>query len=363
MHTTLSRPRRVRPLVAASAAALLALSGCASGADDGTDETSSADALMPEGEGSTAYPLTLETWAGETELEERPERIAVLGFSPNLDAMQALGVTPVYTVTEETDYAWRDEDLFDEIEEVDTATRDDPFNVEGIAATEPDLIVAVNSITDKGDYDKLADIAPVLDVESEADLGDKLDWRDAHRLVGEALDLPDASDEVIDEADAAVAATAKKHPEFKGKTVTIATDYGGEYDLEYYTTTGGTAENLMTELGFSPNPHAKKFTKDAVVSAENVSLLDADALVVSYADEKTRKARESEKLFAQIPPVKDDRYVSLAAPELRATTLENAAGEEKQNPTWVLRRGASPISIPWAAEVVADEWLADLDLS
>ena len=352
---------RARALVAASTTALLLLSGCASGAEEAGDPSPSAGPL-PQAEGTTDYPHTLRTWAGETELEERPERIAVVGFSPNLDALQALDVVPVYSITEDTEYAWRDEDWFSEIEEVDEATRRDPINVEGIAATKPDLIIAMNSLEDRAQFDKLADVAPVLDLQSEEDLGDKVDWRQAQRLVGEALDLSDASETVIEEADQTISDVADEHPEFEGKTITIGTDYGGEYDLDYYTTTGGTAETLMTELGFSPNPHARRFTTDAVVSAENVSLLDADALVISYADDTTREAREDERLFTQLPPVKEDRYASLTVTE-DGKGLTDARGKEKPDPTWVLRRGASPISIPWAAEVVADEWLADIDLS
>lgn len=33
------------------------------------------------------------------------------------------------------------------------------------------------------------------------------------------------------------------------------------------------------------------------------------------------------------------------------------------NAVWVMRAGASPLSLPWAVDVIADQWLAELDLS
>lgn len=369
MSLTSSRLSR-RAVTGLPLVALLGLAACstgesgASGASDagGADaDGSSAPALLPAAEGATQYPLTVTTWLGESVLEQRPTRIATIGFSTNLDVLQALGVTPVYTITEDADYAWRDQEWFAGIETVDTATRRDPVNMEGIAAAAPDLIIALNSLVDQSEYAQLTDIAPVLDVTDEGQLGDKLDWRVAQSLVGEALDLGEAARAVVEEAESALAATAAEHPEFAGRTITLGTDYGGQYELEYYTTTGGTAESVMTELGFTPNPLAENFTEDAVVSSENLSLLDADVLVVVYADDETREAREGQALFQDLPPVVDGRYVSLTTSAEDPTKLVTPDGQEKNNPTWVLRRGASAASLPWAVEVLATEWLSDVE--
>lgn len=369
MTITSSRiSRRALPLLALSTVAGAAACSTggrdgagASGGDGGGGEPSAED-LLPAAEGVTRYPLTLTTWLGESVLEQRPSRIATVGFSVNTDMLQALGATPVYTITEDVDYAWRDQEWFRSIEVIDTATRKDPINVEGIAAAVPDLIIAMNSLTDEGEYERLRDIAPVLDVATAEELGDQFDWRAAQLLVGTALDLESAAQDVIEEADGAISDVAAQHPEFEGLTITIGTDYGGQYELEYYTTTGGTAETIMSELGFAPNPLAENFLDDAVVSAENTSLLDADALVVIYADEETREAREGLALFQDLPPVSEGRYVSLTNSAEDPTALVTPDGRETANPTWVLRRGASAVSLPWAVDVVANQWLADLDL-
>ncbi|WP_287220865.1 hypothetical protein [Rhodococcus sp. (in: high G+C Gram-positive bacteria)] len=78
--TTRSAHRRTRALVAAGAALLVAVTGCSSSQDTASDDAATAsDTFLPEAEGTTTYPLTLHTPYGETVLEERPERIAIVG--------------------------------------------------------------------------------------------------------------------------------------------------------------------------------------------------------------------------------------------------------------------------------------------
>lgn len=355
-------PSRRSPLglAALATAALLALAGCApTDAPEPSDTPTSS--LLPAAEGTTEYPLTLVTPFGETVLEERPERIAVVGLSPNVDALQALGVTPVYTVGDgEPAFEWRDADWLSGIELVDTATRSDPTNYEGIASTEPDLIIATNWIFDEEEYAKLSAIAPVLDNEELID-GDKVEWQQTQRLIGEVLDLRERADQLVNEAEDAIAAVAASHPEFDGKTVTIFTDYGEEYGISYYTVAGGTAESVLLDLGFAPNPTAEQFVNDETVSEENQQLLDADVLVGLYFEPSVREAREAQPLFQAIPAVAEGRYVSLTSTE-DYTKLVTADGTETGYLIWVLRRGSSVVTLPWAAEVIADQWLADVDL-
>ncbi|MGO1974595.1 MAG: ABC transporter substrate-binding protein [Propionibacteriaceae bacterium] len=238
-----TRPRRTKGLLVAAVVAALTLTGCVATADEPSGDAVS-DSLLPPAEGTTEYPLTLRTWAGETVLEERPERVAVVGFSANLDAMQALGASPVYTLGEAVEWPWRDVEWMSRIEVVDTATRSDPLNFEGIAASTPDLIIAVNFIEEQGDFDKLAAISPVLEAEQLVD-GDKFEWQDTQQLIGDALDLGAAAQEIIAEAERTIDGAAEAHPEFEGRTMTIAYDYT-DYGMEYYSVAGGTVEGSST---------------------------------------------------------------------------------------------------------------------
>lgn len=359
--------RRGRAALGTALALLVAPALVACGGDSSADDSSAVEAVpLPTAEGTTSYPLTLDTWLGETTLEERPERVAVVGFSSNLDALEAVGVTPVYyggrDAADEPAWAWNDPAYYDGIGVLDV--QEDVLNFEGIAATEPDLIVSFNAIIEQSDFDKLADIAPVLDLTEDPGLGDKIDWRAVQRQVGEALDLSDAADEAVAEADARIAEVAAAHPEYAGRTATIMYDYGPEFGMSYYTVTGGPTEGVMLDLGFVPNPLAENFVDDDVVSEENQALLDADVLVVIYTDDASRESREAQPLFQAIPAVAEGRYESLVFQEDSATDqLLTSDGRLVENAVWVLRRGASALALPWAAEQISDGWLGGLDLS
>ncbi len=357
-------PSSLRRSLGAAVALLLTTGLAACGSDSETSESDDSVSL-PEAEGTTDYPLTIDTWLGQTTLDERPERVAVIGFSSNLDALEAIDVTPVYYGGRNADtmWPWNDQDYLDGIATTEVP-EDDGFNFEAIAASEPDLIVATNSITSQADFDKLADIAPVVDVAEEESAGDKLDWREAQRQIGEVLDLSEAADQAVSDADDRIAAVAEAHPEFAGKTATIAYDYGPEYGVSYYTVTGGPAEGVMLDLGFAPNPLAENFVDDDTVSDENQALLDADVLLTIYTDEASRQAREDQPLFQALSAVSSGQYESLVFQEDSSTDqLMTSDGELVDNAVWVLRRGASSLALPWAAEEIADGWLAGIDLS
>lgn len=353
MTTTTSR--RSTSAFAALLGTALVLSACGDGdaaADAQDDGDSENGGLVPEADGNVDYPLSLDTVHGEIELEERPERVAVLGWNPNHDAAAALGVTPVYAASRSFEYGWQDEDWLESIETLEE--RDDAdVNVEGVAASEPDLIFVPNTaeMYEDEDIERLSEIAPVLEAE-EIVPGDQVDWREAPRLLGEALDLSDTAEEAVTEAEEAIEATAGENPEFDGRTVTLATDYGEEYGIEYYTAADGVAEEIVTLLGFEPNPLAEQFSGDATVSDENQAELDADVLVMFYETEDLRQSREDSELFQQIPAVEDGNYVAVISEEDERAQL---------GAIWTLRRGASVASIPWTLDILA-EWVNEADL-
>ncbi|WP_229051601.1 ABC transporter substrate-binding protein [Aeromicrobium sp. Leaf350] len=360
---TTIHPTRRRLVLLATAGVLVAglLSACGGSDDEGPVEA----VALPEAEGSTQYPLTLDTWLGESTLQERPERIAVFGYSSSLDALEAIGVTPVYYGGRDAKagYEWNDSAYLDGIGVADEIT-DFVLDYESIAATEPDLIVVPGFLQDTEQFDKLSDIAPVLDLPEDPGNGDRTDWRALQRQIGEALDLSEAADEAVAEADAHIAEVAAAHPEWAGKTVTIGYDYGPEYGMSYYTVAGGPAEGLLLDLGFAANPTATSFVESDAISEENQGLLDADALVMIYNDEVGREARESQPLFQAVPAVADGRYESLIYPAGAATDpLITSDGGEAANAVWPLRRGASALSLPWTADALADGWLADIPFS
>ncbi|ALE83868.1 ABC transporter substrate-binding protein [Pseudonocardia sp. HH130629-09] len=339
MALSMVRRGRRNAVPALALALLLTLTACAGSGGGDSGVGPAGGPALPAAEGTTQYPLTLTTWAGETVLEERPERIAVIGFSPNLDALEALGVTPVYTMAEESEWPWRSQEWLSGIEMRDTVTRRDPINFEGIASTDPDLIVATNFVQDDVTFERLSSIAPVLE-NPEKVAGDQISWQETQRMVGRALDLPAASETAIAEAEQAIDAVAREHPQYAGRTITIATDYT-QSGIDYYTVTGGTAERIVTRMGFAPNPLGRQFVSDPSVADEQVGQLDGDVLVMFYNDAAGRTAREAAPLFRTVPPVAEGRYVGI--------TIDEPGSEL----TWVLRRGASVTSLPWAVGELA----------
>lgn len=236
-------------------------------------------------------------------------------------------------------------------ESLDTSNWRDGINYEAIQLAEPDLIVATNSIMEQAEYDQLSAIAPVLGNPEEVTAAQRA-WEDDQTLVGEALDLSAAADQLVADAETEIAAIADAHPEFDGKTLTIFTDQGPEWGMQYYSPAGGTAETVAMELGFAPNPTAEQFVDDDQISEENQTQLDADVLVGIYWQAAHQPEREENALFQAIPAVADGRYIGVLA--------EDTAGDA-YGAGWVLRRGASSISMPWAVDVVANDWLADVE--
>lgn len=138
---------RFGAMIAASAAALLVLTGCAGGTD-ATTETESTDAatLVPAGEGTTEYPLTLETPFGDTELDAQPQRIAVVTASTiDTDALLALDVIPVMAPTTVERNVWLDEADVTAIETLWESEAGADVSPEEVAASKPDLIVTLNA--------------------------------------------------------------------------------------------------------------------------------------------------------------------------------------------------------------------------
>src|SRR5688572_22894094 len=125
-------------LLAAIPLALGGLSGCGSAA--GEEQATSGGAAA-----DGAFPVTVEHAFGGTTIEERPERVVVLGWGAQ-DTVYALGVSPVgmpsypYGGGADGVLPWNDEYFEpDATTLLDTA---DGAPLEAIAALRPDVVLA-----------------------------------------------------------------------------------------------------------------------------------------------------------------------------------------------------------------------------
>lgn len=322
MSARLTRRRFTATL---AGAALLLAAGCNSSADEPAAETSAAGG---------AFPATVSTKFGEVTIDVKPQRVVALGWGDAETAL-ALGVQPVGA----SDWLafggqgvgpWA-KGLYSSDPKI-IGTLEPSF--EEIAALAPDLILDVKSSGDQARYDKLTKIAPTVGVPQGGDSYlTNVDQQTT--MIATALGGPEEGKKLLADVDGTFAAAAAAHPEFKGKTSTIAA----------YTSEGWGAyisdvdrSKFLYKLGFVPNPPIEALKPEGFtvpISAEQLDLLDSDLLVVQPIG-KTAADVRAVKLFGSIPAVEQGRYVILDDPDIAKAFSLN-----------------SPLSIKYAVDAVA----------
>lgn len=129
-------------------------------------------------------------------------------------------------------------------------------------------------------------------------------------MIAQALGVPERGKELLAEVDAAFADAAAAHPEWKGKTVTVATrtseGWGAYID-------GDTRLGFLENLGFVQSPTIAALpTADSgfsvSISDEQLDLLDAD-LVVAFPIFIESSQITDDPQWQAIPAVADSRAV------------------------------------------------------
>lgn len=276
--------RRASHAMALMLAAVIALGGCTGTDDSGEpidsgpseptspDEPDGGSSLLPEAEGTTVYPVTIQTATGEITIESRPERV-VMASSWDADLFAALEVTPVATDAQVDFYPWNTE-VFGEIETI-WEVGDEQFPAESIAVADPDLIVATQAV-DPAAVAQIGDIAPVLG----APQVEVATWQDRLRLIGEALDLSTRAETFITEYETTFEQIRADHPEFGELTIDHVGFWGGEHGAALMNVAGTSSESLFTRLGFTPNPQADDTALADGLSEELLGTLEGDVLLV-----------------------------------------------------------------------------------
>lgn len=321
---TITQPRRRWLAIPVAIVAMsIAIAGCGSsggtsagatsaGLDATAESTSNAGAspaaaqggsLLPAAEGTTTYPLTLKSPWGETVLKQRPERIAVVTGANDLDNTLALGVTPVWADDWQASYEWTTGAGSAKIATRGEVT--DTIPAEDVAASDPDLIIAIQTDADilGSAYDKLAATAPVLTVDAPSW---DVTWQDSVRLIGSTLDLSRRAETVISDVDATIAAAA--NPAFQGKSLSFVLWLQGNETLTYRSFAGSSTEEFFAQLGFTAPATAAQFSRDnLLLSPENYGLIDADVVLVASPKEQFDKLLAT-PTFTAVPAIAQQRY-------------------------------------------------------
>ncbi|MCW2851466.1 MAG: Iron complex transport system substrate-binding protein [Nocardioides sp.] len=306
------RPRRpLARAVAPLAAVLLALplAACGSDSDDANDDDSSQS-------GGGFEAVTIEHAFGSTEIEEKPERVVTWGWGTP-DAAIALGVTPVamegltYGASEDGFMPWQEE-AFEESgdDKPTTLTPGEAPPFEEILAADPDVILANYSGITEADYEKLTKIAPTV---AYPDQPWATPWRDVVTTVGQVLGEADAADQLLEDIDGEVAAAAKEHPEFEGKTIAaVAIDPSA-----FYVYRGEDPRvQFLEDLGFTLAPSVDELDTEETtfyytISPEVVDELTSDVLLSYVPNQEAATTIAEDPTYQAMSQFKESRVATV----------------------------------------------------
>jgi len=230
LHVNRPSRTRIRPL-ATAAASLAAIALIATGCSS----TPAAEESAPAAKDSS---YTVEHAMGETEFETVPERIVVLD-SPQMDALVALGITPVGAPEIGAGRgfpAYLADDL-DGTESIGFIAEPD---VDAIANLAPDLIIG-SKVRHEALYEELSAIAPTVFSE---DTG--TNWTEQAELTAAAVNQSDEMDELITGVEDR-AAEVGKAVDAEGTTASIVRFRADNFRLYGPGTFSG---SLLTDMGF-----------------------------------------------------------------------------------------------------------------
>jgi iron complex transport system substrate-binding protein len=229
---------------------------------------------------------TVEHAAGTTEVTGTPERVVVLDTG-ELDAVLALGVTPVWAVrTGVSDElpAYIEDAGVDPAAIANVGTIAEPA-LEQVAALEPDLILS-NAVRHADIYDQLSAIAPTVYAEA---IGET--WEDNLRLAGEALGRSDRAEQLLTRYEERAAAVGALYGDPAATEVSMARFLDGSAVRLYGE--GSFIGDVLGDVGFA-RPEVQRTAETFVeVGPEQIGQADGDLVFhAAYGDEGRTAAGE-----------------------------------------------------------------------
>ncbi|TSI18775.1 iron-siderophore ABC transporter substrate-binding protein [Brevibacterium aurantiacum] len=283
----------MRRILAPLIASVLVLAGCGGGGDTG----------------DTTSGISVDTKFGSVEVPKDPQKVVALGWGDAETAL-ALDVQPV-GASDWVEFGGKGvgpwaEDLYDQAPEI-IATMEPDY--EKIAALEPDLILDTKSSGEQERYDRLSEIAPTVGAPEGGD--NYLTTMDQQvDLVSQSLGKEDEGQELLADLDKEFGAAREAHPEFDGKSVSVAakTSEGWGAYVE-----GSERVQFMENLGFKQSEKVAALKPSgftATVSEEKLDDLDAD-LLVAFPIYIPDSEVTDDPGFKRIPAVEDGHSLVL----------------------------------------------------
>ncbi|PLS21299.1 iron-siderophore ABC transporter substrate-binding protein [Neptunicoccus cionae] len=267
------------------------------------------------------FPVTVEHAFGQTIIEERPVRIATVGWA-NHEVPLALGIVPVGFARA----SWGDDDgdgllpwVTEKLEELDAETpvlfdEGDGVDFEAVASTNPDVILAAYSGISKSDYETLSRIAPVVAYPQGAWT---TTWREMIIQNAAGLGMAEEGAALVSEIEGRIETAAAKYPQLHGKAGMFVT----HLDVRDLSTIGFYAAadqrvQFLQDLGMT-TPKAVQEASEAGkysgrVSAERIDMFDDVDFVVTYGDQDRMEELAKNPLIARFPAMARGSVVLLA---------------------------------------------------
>ncbi|MDO9409475.1 ABC transporter substrate-binding protein [Patulibacter sp.] len=303
------------PTLVVAAAATLALAAC--GSDDDTTPAGDGAASSTATTGTAAsaapgpFPVSLTHSFGRTEIDEAPSRVATIGFN-EADFALALGVQPIAERQVLGDFDATKRPWISEAARAakPVSVGSDEIEFEKLAGARPDVILGIYSFIDAGAYGKLRQIAPTVAQGKQYELGAE-PWDQQLLDTGKALGREAQAKRIVGEVDSRFDAATKEHPEFAGKTLTVAFEGGGTL---FNLADSDLRQQYFTDLGFK-TPEGAGVEN---ISKERLDVLDQDVLVLITDDPD---GISDDPLFERLDVAKEGRVVTVATSDAFAGAL------------------------------------------
>lgn len=269
---------------------------------------------------SEAFPLTITHALGETTLEEAPERVATIGWG-NLDVPLALGIAPVgvsrttYGAADENGLFYWTNDAFKAlgVDEPNVFDDTDGLDFEAINNAEPDVILAVYSGISEEEYEQLSEIAPTIPYTKEAWA---TSWQDMTLDNGKALGKEEEAKALVESVEALIQEKAAAYPEIQGLTAAYCYFDTSNLGSFYVYMPKDPRASYLIDLGLTLPEEIRDLDDGSfffmTVSSENIDILQNLDLIVTWGEDDTLDALQSDPLISQVPAVERGSVVFLS---------------------------------------------------
>lgn len=300
----------LRPGALLTGAALtLALAACTSGT--AAETTASGDA-------TGQFPVTITHALGTTTVEAAPERIVTLGDA-DLDTLLALGLQPVGVAAssgEDGITAWAAPHLTSSPTVLEAG--DEGYDVEDILALEPDLVLAGSDYYVDHEYQALTDAGVPVTAYEQGPAEDS--WQTTVRQVAAAVGEADAGETLVTQVEAQITDVTAQHPELEGATFSL-TQMWEAGSIGVLRSGEDAGVKMLGDFGMELAPDVAALEGDEFatqLSLEKLGTLEADVLLVYYADPALQQTLEANSVFTGLQVVQDGGYVALTQEQFSA---------------------------------------------